>query len=255
MQNGLYVATSGMLMQSRRIEFIANNLANINTTGFKKDVPVFTEYFPVDKEYPQNIIRTTEYNKAMNATVKLSEVKTDFSVGNLRETGKKLDFAISDPNAFFVVDTPFGIRYTRDGSFVINENSELVTAEGYNVLSNIDDAAPQPVMLPDNFTVSEMGEILNEEGEMLEQIGIAHFEDKNNLQKVGHNLYAAVGVIPEQALYPGLNSGYLEGSNVNSVLEMVRMIDALRGFETYQKVIQSIDSINGTVINTVGKAV
>lgn len=254
MLNGLYVATSGLMMQNRRVENIANNLANVNTTGFKKDVPVFTEYFPTEKEFPQNFIRTTDYNKAMNSTVKLSEVKTDFSIGYLHETGNKLDFALTDPDTFFVVDTPFGIRYTRDGSFTVNENNELVTAEGYPVLSNIDDDNPQPIILPDNYTVTETGVILVD-GEAQDQLGIAYVENTDNLQKVGHNLYAAVDTIPQQAENPGVTAGYVEGSNVNSVLEMVRMIDAMRGFETYQKVIQSIDSINGTVINTVGKSV
>jgi flagellar basal-body rod protein FlgG len=254
MLNGLYVATSGLMMQNRRVENIANNLANVNTTGFKKDVPVFTEYFPAEKEFPQNFIRSTDYNKAMNSTVKMSENKTDFSSGYLRETGGNLDFAISDPNSFFAVDTPFGIRFTRSGDFTINENSELVTAEGYPVLSNIDDAAPQPIVLPENFTVTENGIILAD-GEPVDQLGIAYFENTDNLQKVGHSLYAAVDVLPEQAENPGVTGGYLEGSNVNAVLEMVRMIDASRSFETYQKVIQSIDSINGIVINTVGKLV
>jgi flagellar basal-body rod protein FlgF len=254
MLNGLYVATSGLMMQNRRVENIANNLANVNTTGYKKDVPVFTEYFPVEKDFPQNFIRTTDYNKAMNSTVKQADNKTDFSMGHLKETGRSMDFALSDPNTFFVVDTPFGIRYTRDGAFIINENRELVTSDGYPVLSNTNDAAPQPVLVPEEFFVSETGEILVD-GEAIEQFGIAYFENTENLQKVGHNLYAAVGVEPEQAENPGLLQGYLEGSNINAVLEMVRMIDAMRSFETYQKVIQTIDGINGTVINTVGKAV
>jgi flagellar basal-body rod protein FlgG len=251
MLNGLYVAASGLMMQNRRVENITNNLANINTTGYKKDIPTFTQYIPAEDEFPQTLIRQSEYNKSMNATVKESEQKTDFTVGYLQETGNKLDFALKDPNMFFTVDTPYGIRFTRAGDFTININGELVTAEGYQVLSNTDDAA-QPIIMPDNFEISEEGAI-TVDGEVVNQLGIAYFENTDNLQKVGRNLFAAVGVIPEDAENPQVINGFLEGSNVNSILEMVRMIDAMRSFETYQKAIQTMDSINGTVISTVGK--
>ncbi|WP_022851127.1 flagellar basal-body rod protein FlgF [Limisalsivibrio acetivorans] len=251
MLNGLYVATSGLMMQEKRVETISNNLANVNTAGYKKDVPVFNEYIPHEEEFPQDFIRSTDYNKAMNSTVKLAEESTDFEMGYIKETGNKLDFALSDENAFFTVDTPYGIRYTRAGQFTINENNELVTASGHPVLSNVEEA-PQPIVLPENFTVAEDGTILAD-GAAVTQLGIAQFEDTENLQKVGHNLYAAVNTIPEESDNPGVINGYLEMSNVNAVREMTRMIEASRGFETYQKVVQTIDQLNSNVINNVGK--
>ncbi|MCD8493418.1 MAG: flagellar basal body protein [Geovibrio sp.] len=113
MLNGLYVATSGLMMQSRRVENIANNLANVNTAGYKKDVPVFTEYFPTENEFPQNFIRTTDYNKAMNSTVK-NALKTKQTFPSVI-FGKQETSSTSPcltPKTFFTVETPFGIRYT-----------------------------------------------------------------------------------------------------------------------------------------------
>ncbi len=135
MQNGLYTATSGLLMQQNRVDSISNNLANMNTNGYKRDRAVFSVYRPEDKRYPQNFIRESHYNKTINTAVLLHENSANFEMGHIKETGNKFDFAIQQDNAFFAIDTPWGIRYTKDGAFTINDNGELVTAEGYRVMS------------------------------------------------------------------------------------------------------------------------
>jgi len=256
MHNGLYNATSGLLMQEQRMNSIAQNLANINTSGYKKEVPVFTLHQPQPGEHPNEYIRSTDYNKAMNSTVLIADKKNDFSIGYLKGTGRKLDLALEKPNAFFAIDTPFGIRFTRAGHFTVNENNELVTQEGYKVLSTVD-GNPEPVVMPPadegTFIFTENGEIL-QDGAVVTQIGIAEFEDLTKLQKVGSNLYAAVDTVPDVSLNPGVMSGYLEGSNVNPIQEMVRMVEASRGFQTYQKVIQTMDELNDKAINQVGRA-
>jgi len=117
MLNGLYVATSGLVAQENRVNLISNNLSNINTTGYKKDKSVFTMYLPQDKRYPQNIIRDTVYNKSINSVVRLDDIYSDFQIGTLKETGNTFDLALENENAFFVLDTPFGLRFTRDGQF------------------------------------------------------------------------------------------------------------------------------------------
>jgi len=117
MLNGLYVATSGLVAQENRVNLISNNLSNINTTGYKKDKSVFTMYLPQDKRYPQNIIRDTVYNKSINSVVRLDDIYSDFQIGTLKETGNTFDLALENENAFFVLDTPFGLRFTRDGNF------------------------------------------------------------------------------------------------------------------------------------------
>lgn len=249
MLNGLYTATSGMMMQQKRMDIISSNLANLNTIGHKKEVPVFAQYIANPSDSPDDFIRNSDYNKMINTTVRLYDVKVNFQEGYLRETDRNLDMALSNPNAFFAVDTPFGVRFTRNGEFQFNDQGELVTSEGYNVMSNMD--AQQPVTIPAGGTVNEDGTILLN-GAPVGNIEVVQFKDTSNLQKMGENLYAAVDTLPEQAENPGIMTGYLEGSNVNPVEEMVKMIEASRGFETYSKVISAYEDMNSKAAGDVG---
>ncbi len=254
MLNALYVATGGMLMQTSRMDMISENLANVTTAGYKKDRPAFTSYIPQDKQpYPQDFIRKSTYNKTINASVKLDEVKTDFSSGNMHQTGEKLDFAIGKKNVFFAVATPFGVRFTRDGNFTLNADKELVTQDGFKVLSNnLDSISAININPEDEVFFTENGEIMVN-GNLANTIFLGEFKNPENLQKVGRNLYASIDEMPEIAENPRLKAGFIEESNVNAVDEMVRMIDASRAFETYQKVIQSIDEINSKSANEIGR--
>ncbi len=145
MQNGLYVATSGLLMQEKRVEVISNNISNINTNGFKKELAVFSDYRPVDKRYPQNWIQKTLYNRTINSSVKLDDNPTDFEMGHLKLTENKFDLALQDPSCFFAVETPWGMRYTRDGEFTLNSDGELVTNQGFNL---VDRGTGAPIVAP-----------------------------------------------------------------------------------------------------------
>ncbi|ADD69240.1 fagellar hook-basal body protein [Denitrovibrio acetiphilus DSM 12809] len=249
MINGLYTATSGMAMQQRRMDIISSNLANLNTVGHKKEVGVFSEYIANASETPDDIIRNSDYNKMINSTVRLDDIKVNFQQGYLKETGNSMDMALTNPNAFFAVDTPYGVRFTRDGSFILNEQGELTTKDGFKVVSNMDSL--QPVQMVEGAIVNEEGEMLLE-GALVNNIEIAQFEDLSALQKTGRNLYVAVDALPDVAENPGLMTGYLEGSNVNPVEEMVKMIEASRGFETYSKIITTFDEIDSKAVNEVG---
>jgi len=250
MLNGLYTATSGMAMQQRKLDIISQNLANLNTVGHKKEVPVFAEYIANASETPDDVIRNSDYNQMINSTVRLYDIQTNFDQGYLKETGKSLDMALTNPNAFFAVDTPFGIRFTRNGEFTVNDQNELTTMEGYKVVSNME--SMQPVQMQEGATITEDGTMLLN-GAAVNNIEIVQFPDTANLQKTGNNLYVAVDALPEPAENPGLYTGYLEGSNVNPVDEMVKMIEASRGFETYSKIIQTFDELNNKAANEVGK--
>lgn len=254
MLNGLYVAAGGMLMQSKRVDLIANNLANVNTTGYKKERPAFTTYMPQGQQpNPQNKIRESDYNKAINSSVKLDTVQTDFALGSNRQTGNTFDFAIQNKNAFFAVDTPFGIRFTRDGSFTVNADNELVTKDGFPVLSdNLQSASAVQIQPGAEIVFTENGQMMVN-GNAESSIFLGEFENVENLQKVGRNLYSAIGVEPEISDSPQLKQGFLEGSNVNAVEEMVQMLEASRGYETYQKVISTMDEINAKTVNDVGR--
>lgn len=249
MLNGLYVAASGMMMQEKIVNNIANNLANVHTNGYKKDGFTFKNYIARAKEFPEDIIRGSLYNQTINRTVQLDRNYLDLSVGDIHQTGNKFDLALGNKDAFFVVDTPYGIRFTRDGAFTLNNNNELVNSSGYRVLST----NMQPIVINgNNVAFLANGEVLLD-GVQVDQLNIASFEDTTRLQKVGRNLFAAIDILPQEAQNPTLMQGYIEGSNVNAVQEMVKMIEANRGFETYQKVIQTIDQLNDKASNELGR--
>lgn len=253
MLNGLYVATSGMLMQQKRVDLISNNLANASSNGYKKEAATFNQYKPkVDSSYPENVIRNSDYNQTINSTVKLDKVFTDFSSGNIRNTGNKLDLALDSKNTFFAVDTPFGVRFTRDGNFEVDNEGFLVNQNGYRVMGQ-NPGADQGILMPEgDFTVSPEGEIYSE-GVVQDQVYVAEFDDTQNLQKIGKNLYTAVNTLPADAENPNIMQGSVEGSNVNVMKEMVSMIEAQRGYETYQKVIQTMDELNQQAATTIGR--
>ena len=253
MLNGLYVATSGLVAQENRVNLISNNLANINTNGYKKDKPVFTMYLPQDKRYPQNIIRDTVYNKSINSVVRLDDIYSDFQLGTIKETGNTFDLALENENAFFVLDTPFGIRFTRDGNFTINKDGFLVNQDGYRVLpSNYTDNPEIQIPRDAKVTFAENGEILID-NLLQNQLYIVNFNNLNNLQKMGNNMFQASDMLPQTENNPGLKQGFLETSNINPVNEMVQMIEALRSFESYQKSIQILDGINDVASNRLGR--
>lgn len=252
MYNGLYVATGGMLAQSRRVDVLSNNLANINTSGYKKERPVFTLYRPLDTRIPQNLIRSSLYNKTINSTVRLDNVYTNYNLGTFQQTDNPLNIALGNKKAFFAVDTPFGVRYTRAGQFTFNSNGTLTTPDGFPVLTvNEATGAVDRFTLPSRdvskFQVSSDGGIYVD-GQRQAKFELSQFPDNkiDKLQKQGRNLYAAVDVLPQEIDSPDVKQGYVEGSNVNAVDEMVQMIDAQRSYDMYSKVIQTYDELDNS---------
>ncbi len=245
MLNGLYSSTSGLLMQQHRMDNIANNLANVNTTAYKKDTPVFTLYRPeFDQRYPQNLIKESLYNETINSVVQLDDITTNYERGHFKETGNTFDLALENPNAFFAIETPWGVRYTRSGEFTINEEGTLVTQDGFPLVS-----ANNPG--EENITIPQGGEDINmtTDGTIfannvaIDALLVVEFADLANLQKVGRNQYTAVGTEGAITANGGVRQGTLEASNVNAIGEMVKMIDASRGYEMYAKVVQTHDEI------------
>lgn len=253
MQNGLYVATSGMLMQEQRVNVVTNNLANMSTNGFKKELAIFSNYRPVDTRQPQNAIQQSLYNKTINSSVRLDDIVTSFESGYIKPTENSFDMALATENTFFSVETPWGIRYTRDGEFTLNNNGELVTRDGFNLIDR-NTGAPITVNMNEvsSFSVLTDGSVYVN-NELVSQIETAYFDEPEYLQKVGRNLYEAVGVLPEQVDDAGIMQGYVEASNVNAITEMVQMVEAMRGFEMYQKVIQAYDAVNEQAASSIAK--
>lgn len=255
MVRGLYVAGTGMNVQAKRMDIISNDLANVNTVGYKKDVAVvasFPEILTSRLRDSQNQIPNDGAIGTMTFGAKVDGVYTQFVQGSIRQTTSQTDLAIQG-DGFFAVNTPAGVCYTRDGSFIINNEGMLMTQEGYNVMGE-----NGPIELGETFlekggqlTIVEDGEI-SIDGELIDKLQLTTFENKESLTKIADNLYQAQGgMVPFTG---SVAQGFLEMSNVNSVTAMVDMITVSRAYEANQKVIQTQDSLLGKAVNELGRA-
>lgn len=254
MIRGLYIAATGMNVQSKKMDIISNDLANVNTTGYKKDQVVigsFPELLTYRIQDRQNRIPNDAPIGRMTFGAKVDDVVTQFVQGSLVKTEGMVDVALHGPG-FFVVQTPNGQMYTRDGSFVISAEGNLLTQEGYGVMGQ-----GGPITLGENF-LSTGGQIIitadgeiQSEGNVIDTLDIACFEDEKRLTKTGDNLYTGGGArIPFEG---SMSQGFIEASNVNPVTAMVDMISVSRAYEANQKMIQVHDTLLGKAVNEVGR--
>ena len=261
MISGLYTAASGMIAEQYRQDVVANNLANVNTTGYKKDTALYITFPSVFlyRIYGEN--EKIPGGKA-NILAPLGEMGKGVQLrpdgirplitreGNYIETGNKLNFAIKG-NGMFVIKTPNGIRYTRDGNFSLDTEGRIVTQNGYPVLGE----RGEIIIDGDNFYTDEAGRIFIDKQE-IDNFRIALFSKNDKLRKEGNNLFylSGGGELPENSGSGSIKvlQGYLEGSNVNVVKEMVDMITAYRSYEAAQKSIQAQDQTLNRAVNDVG---
>ena len=209
--------------QELRLNIIANNIANIATPGFKRDVPVFEGFI-------------------------LKATATHFSQGDIQATGNKLDLALQGPG-FFQIETPNGIRYTRNGAFTISSTGQIVNMEGYPVVGP--ETVPEGTL---ELTVTGDGRLLADEVE-IGQFELLEFEDTRVLAKEGYNNFRVKveGITGTPAEETTVQQGALERSNFNVVQEMINLIDTIRTFEAAQKVILSFEEADQKSINDVGR--
>jgi flagellar basal-body rod protein FlgG len=241
MISGLYTTAAGMTSLLYKNEVNANNLANTNTTGFKKQSTFSRAYL----DYVQN----DQGQPYANEAIKTDEVWTDFSQGTLVKTGNDLDLGIQG-TGFFALETPGGVRYSRNGSFTINSNGELVDHMGNNVLG-----LQGKVKLNNELTTVTPEGFVYQAGLMADKIKIVNFEDTKKLSPAGYNLFkpADDAKVDKKPFEYAVSQGYLEASNVNSVESMVTMIAYLRNYEADQKAIQSLDQTLDRAVNQVGR--
>lgn len=264
---GIYTALSGALAQSTKIDTIANNIANVNTTGFKKDQQTFSEYLTAAEKEPEviqvprvpaSIESFYEMNGGDKSYVNAAGTYTNFEQGSLKSTGGKLDVAIDGPG-FFEVNTPSGVRLTRAGNFTVDAEGQLVTKDGHPVLlegENLTAPDERTVRFSGkaNISISDGGEVFDGE-QRLGKLSLVQVNNPDSLQKVGNNYYGfKSNMAPEivSVKVPSLKQGFIETSNVNVVNEMTEMIMAQRVFEGTQKAIHAYDSMNDKLINVVG---
>ncbi len=251
MVRGLYTAYTGMINQQARLDVITNNLANASTVGFKKEGSTSQSF---DSVYTIKVKDGSEayINRNIGAEslgVKIGETYTDHSQGSFKTTGGTYDVAL-DGAGFFAIEflSKNGVetvRYTRDGSFTVNNQGVLVTEDGDYVLGQ-----KGHITIPEGaeVVIDELGNIYAD-GELVDSFKLTDFEDYNYLKKYGENLYTAIDGAKEKAAVCRVNQGYLEMSNINVVSEMVEMINISRAYESNQKVIQTIDSTLEKAVN------
>lgn len=260
MSKGIFTAVSGAMAQSARLDTVANNLANVNTTGFKRDGQLFREYLTsYNKEpgaievprVPASIESFYAHNGGDKSFVDLDGTFSDMSQGTIRPTGNSLDLAI-EGDGFFEVATTEGSRYTRAGNFAVDGEGRLVTKSGFPVQR---EGGGEFKFTSADVNISTNGEVF-EKGQSLGRLSLIKVGNKDALMKQGSNLFALKENLEaqiSQAVDSKVNQGFLEGSNVNIVREMTDMISATRTFESTQKAIQAYDQMAGKVVNEVPK--
>ena len=259
MSGAIYTATSGALAYQMRLDVLSNNLSNIGTVGFKEDRTVFRAYLPASQNPIDETLQTTlmseepttlESYQVSNSLVAFEGTRTDFSPGQLKQTGNAFDLAI-DGNGFFCIQTPRGVQYTRKGNFTLNDEGVLANQEGLPVLGN---SGEIKFMDGKAFIVNKEGNI-SMDGEEIDTLKIVNFADPDRLKKVGNTLFELTdpNIIEEKAEGFSINQGFIELSNVDAIRVMLEMIEVLRGYESYKKAIQSVDDITSKAINEVGQ--
>jgi flagellar basal-body rod protein FlgG len=276
MLRGIYTGASGMMAQEARLDVVANNLANVDKTGYKKDIAVF-------KAFPDMLIRrlnesglgvtpagsydSMPYVGKLGTGVEVNEVYTEFAQGSLQRTENSFDLAL-EGNGFFTVRTDRGERYTRNGSFTINQNGILMTHTGHPVLGENGIIRVQE----NNFIINERGEILVNQAidpgvpasvanndwsqpVVLDRLKLADFDRVRELKKEGDSLWRETEfsgpALPPENLK--VIQGFIEKSNVNMIREMVDMIEVQRSYEANQKAVLTHDTELGRLINDVAR--
>ena len=260
MDESIYIAASAGIKQAKKMEMIAQNLANVNNTAYKRDGLVFKEMMPPFQpdtgiEEARNALLSPEKSNKNISYVGITDYYTDFKTGVLKKTGGVLDLAL-DQEGFFKVQTSEGPRYTRNGNFRFNTEKELVNQNGNQVL----DINNNPVVINvrGKISIDGTGNISVGNGLANSTVGtikMVRFANEKSLEKTGDSLYRNID--PEEKELPTtttkMHQGFLENANVSTVEEMTEMISTLRVFESYQKIIQSIDMMNDQSVNTIGR--
>lgn len=249
MIRGLYTAAAGMMTEAARQEAITNNMANIETAGFKKDLAVLRSapQRPVVRIGDgEGISGSRSVIGSLGQGALVDRIFTLHEQGGLRETGAALDVAL-EGDGFFVVETPDGPRYTRNGAFTLDADRYLVDDHGNPVLG----AQGRLQIAAGEVRIDAAGRIMSD-GVPQGQLRLQSFADNSRLQKVGDNLFSAAAGLAQQPFNGQVHQGFLESSNVQALAEMVRMLAAQRAYETSQRVLLAQDELLGKAVNEVG---
>jgi flagellar basal-body rod protein FlgF len=245
MENTLLIGLSRQTTLERQLDVVANNVANVNTTGYKADSSLFEEYLR-SGAHEDNFVGTDR----RVSYVQDRATFRDFSQGASEQTKNPLDVAI-DGSGFLVVQTPAGERYTRDGNLQLNNQGQLVTLSGNPVLGTSGPIVFQPTDHDINITPD--GTITVLEGNartdaIRGKLRLASFTDAQKLLKEGSNLYSSGEGPPQPDTKSVIHQGYIEKSNVNAVAEMSRMIEVTRAYTQISTLLQQQSDLHKTAI-------
>ena len=250
MDRGSYIAASGGVQELRRLEVVNNNLANINTPGFKKQILV-GEVQSFDQTLAKFIRPSDPYAKGdhdrapgvMNPTV-----ATDFSPGGVKNTGNPLDVALRNANEFFVLNTADGVRYTRAGNFTLNAGGEVVTVDGTKVQGD-----GGPITVTGGPASIQPDGSVRAGGLAVGRLQVVRIDALSDLEREEGSRFKLLNGAAPTAVEPQVVPESLEMSNVSAVSSMIDLINANRGFQLYTKSAESIDQMNQSAINQVGR--
>ncbi|SON56215.1 Distal rod protein [Hartmannibacter diazotrophicus] len=243
MESATLVALSRQMSLQRKLDVIADNIANITTDGFKRQSLSFEEHV-----MPKARASSFEAGDQMNSFVSDWTTTTDFSSGDIEQTGNELDVAI-EGNAFFAVQTPNGERYTRAGNFRIDNTGTLINASGFPVLG---DGGPI------RFENNEVGVEIGTDGAIASSTGpkgklrIVSFDDDRLLQKEGENLYTSTTATIQPTTTARVMQGAIERSNVSGVTEISRMIEVSRSYQQVSSIMRAQNELQSRAIDTLG---
>lgn len=255
MLRGLYIAMNSLDVQQAKMNNVSNNLANLATTGYKRNSVVDTKFaetlqLAVEANGPSGKRQAIGDGILGNM---ITQVHIDFTPGPLTETGNVTDVGL-EGKGYFTVENPDGEqRYTRDGAFHIDGEGNLLSSEGYQVMGE-----GGPIILENakDLTIKEDGTIIvgqGEDAEEIDKLQIVEFADPSLLKKVDGNYFADPEETAEEATSTSVVQGWLEKSNVDPVQEMIDMIPVARIYESSQKLVQINDELLDKAINQVGR--
>jgi len=245
MTRGVYTAAAGMLASQAAQDTIAQNLANAATTGYKEDIPRF-------ESFEAALASRTGGSGIgpLGSGAGLRDQITNFAPGGLQKSGNALDVALTG-DAALAVQTPQGIRLTRDGALSLNAQGTLTLSDGQTPVLGVNNRPLQIPAKTKEISISPRGDV-TADGTHVGTLRLVGLSAADQPKKVGDNLYSVRSLRPASSA-ASVRQGYLEASNVNVVKEMVSMISIMRAYETNQKMMQAEDDTTGKAVNEVAK--
>jgi len=247
MQNTFYVSLSRQVALQREMDVIANNMANMTTTGFKGSRPLFADYLAGTGE----TVSVAPKSRGKVAYVEVIGVQRDTSQGTLQATGNATDVALQG-DGFFVVETDKGPRYTRNGHFGINADGNLATVDGQALLGEGD----RPISIPRTGGTPTIGAdgSVTVDGATAGRLRVVEFTNLQALVAEGGSLYSSpAGNDPSPATATKVAQGMIESSNIQPIAEMTRMIEVSRSYQSLQSIITAQNDLERSAIQTLGK--